>query len=380
MDLDFTEDQIMFRTMARDFMVKECPSTLVRELEESEEGYSPELWRNIAELGWLGLTFPENYGGIGGNCLDLAILYDEMGRALFPSPHLPTVVLGGHAIMECGSEEQRQEFLPRITGGELLLSLALTEPTARYEPVAITTRATAQGGDYVINGTKLFVPNANIADYLACVARTGDGQAPEERITLFLVEAHSPGIACTPLKTISQIGHDKQFEVNFKDVKVPKKNILGELHRGWGPLSEVLNQATVALCAEMVGGAQAVLEMSVEYSKERVAFGRPIGSFQALQHKMANMLVEVDGAWLLTYQASWMLAEGLPCAKQVAVAKAWTSNAYRRVTADAIQIHGGYGFCCEVDTTLYYRRAKAAEFALGDPRFHRRIVAREMGL
>jgi len=361
-------------------MAKECPSTLVRELEESDEGHSPELWRKIAELGWLGLTFPENYGGIAGNSLDLAILYDEMGRALFPSPHLPTVVLGGHAILECGSEEQKQQFLPRIAGGELLLSLALSEPATRYEPLAIATRATAQGEDYVINGTKLFVPNANIADYLVCVARTADGKAPEEGITLFLMDTRSPGIACTPLKTISEIGHDRQCEVIFKDVKVPKGNILGGLNQGWAPLAKVLNQATVALCAEMVGGALAVLDMSVEYSKERVAFGRPIGSFQALQHKMANMLVEVDGAWLLTYQAAWMLAEGLPCAKQVAMAKAWTSNAYRRVTADAIQIHGGYGFCSEVDTTLYYRRAKAMEFTLGDPRFHRRIVAQEIGL
>ena len=380
MDLDFSEEQVMFRTMARDFMVKECPSTLVRELEESEEGYSPQLWRRIADLGWLGLTFPEEYGGAGGDFLDLAILYDEMGRAIFPSPHLATVALGGHTILECGSEEQKQELLPKIARGELLLSLALTEPSARYEPIAIATKASAQGEEYVINGSKLFVPNANIADYLVCVARTGDGATPEEGITLFLVDAHTPGIACTPLKTISEIGHDKQCEVTFKDVRVPRKNILGELNQGWAPLAKIINQATVALCAEMVGGAQAVLEMSVEYSKERVAFGRPIGSFQSLQHKMANMLIEVDGAWLLTYQAAWMISEGTPCAKQVAMAKAWTSNAYRRVTADAIQIHGAYGFCSEVDTTLYYRRAKAVEFALGDPRFHRRIVAREMGL
>ena len=380
MDLDFSEEQVMFRTMARDFMVKECPSTLVRELEESEEGYSPQLWRRIADLGWLGLTFPEEYGGAGGDFLDLAILYDEMGRAIFPSPHLATVVLGGHTILECGTEEQKQELLPKIARGDLLLSLALTEPSARYEPIAIATKASAQGEEYVINGSKLFVPNANIADYLVCVARTGDGATPEEGITLFLVDAHTPGIACTPLKTISEIGHDKQCEVSFKDVRVPRKNILGKLNQGWAPLAKIINQATVALCAEMVGGAQAVLEMSVEYSKERVAFGRPIGSFQSLQHKMANMLIEVDGAWLLTYQAAWMIGEGTPCAKQVAMAKAWTSNAYRRVTADAIQIHGAYGFCSEVDTTLYYRRAKAVEFALGDPRFQRRIVAREMGL
>ena len=380
MDLDFSQEQVMFRTTCRDFLSKECPSTLVQELERSEEGYSPELWRKIADLGWLGLTFPERYGGLGGDSLDLAILYDEMGRANFPSPHLATVVLGGHTILECGSEEQKQELLPKIACGELLLSLAFTEPGFGYEPMAIATKAAAQGEEFVLNGTKLFVPNANVADYLICVARTGDGGKTEEGITLFLVDAHAPGIICTPLKTISEIGHEKQCEVIFQDVRVPKENILGELGQGWAPLVKILNQATVAVCAEMVGGAQAVLEMSVEYSKERVAFGRPIGSFQALQHKMADMLVEVDGAWLLTYQAACMISEQIPCAKQVAMAKAWTSNAYRRVTAEAIQIHGAYGFCNEVDTTLYYRRAKAGEFALGDPRFHRNLVASEMGL
>ena len=380
MDLDFSQEQVMFRTICRDFLSKECPSTLVRELEASEEGYSPELWRKIADLGWLGLTFPERYGGLGGNFLDLAILYDEMGRANFPSPHLATVVLGGHTILECGSEEQKQELLPKIARGELLLSLAFTEPGLRYEPKAIATKATAQGGEFILNGTKLFVPNANIADYLICVARTGDGGKPEEGITLLLVDARTPGITRTPLKTISEIGHDKQCEVIFQNVRVPKNNILGELAQSWATLAKILNQATVAVCAEMVGGAEAVLEMSVEYSKVRVAFGRPIGSFQALQHKMANMLIEVDGAWLLTYQAAWMISEQIPCAKQVAMAKAWMSNAYRQVTAEAIQIHGAYGFCSEVDTTLYYRRAKAAEFAFGDPRFHRKVVASEMGL
>jgi len=376
MDLDFSQEQIMFRSTARDFMVKECPTTLVRELEKSDEGYSPALWGKIAELGWLGLTFPQEYGGAEGNWLDMAILYDEMGRAVFPSPHFATVVLGAHAILKIGNQKQRA-LLPQIAKGELLLTLALTEPSARYGEAAISTRATRQGGDYIIEGTKLFVPNANIADYLVCTARTR-GEA--DGITLFLVDAHTSGITCTPLKTISEIGHDKQFEVILRGVRVPEAGILGQVDRGWASLSKVINRATVALCAEMVGGAQAALEMSVQYSKERVAFGRPIGSFQALQHKMANMLIEVDGAWLLTYQAAWMLSEGIPCAKEIAMAKAWTSEAYRRVTADAIQIHGAYGFCSEVDTTLYYRRAKAAEFTFGDPRFQRRVVAEEMGL
>ena len=380
MDLDFSEDQVMFRNAARDFLSRECPTVLVREIEESEEGHSPELWRKIAELGWLGLTIPEAYDGIGSGFLDLAILCDEMGRAVFPSPYLATVVLGAHTILECGSEEQRQRLLPRIAQGELLLTMALSEPAKRFDPLAIATRAVAEGDHFVVDGVKLFVPNANVADYIVCVARTAPGGTPDEGITLLLVDAHAPGIACTPLKSISEIGHDRQCQVTFDGVRVPREAVLGPVGQGWPTLATVLNQATVAKCAEMVGGALAILEMSVEYAKERVAFGRPIGSFQALQHKMANMLIEIDGAWLLTYQAAWLIEEGLPCARQVAMAKAWTSNAYRKVTAEAIQIHGAYGFCSEVDTTLFYRRAKAAELALGDPRFHRRVVARELGM
>lgn len=380
MDLDFSEDQVMFRNAARDFLSRECPTVLVREIEESEEGHSPELWRKIAELGWLGLTIPEAYDGIGSGFLDLAILCDEMGRAVFPSPYLATVVLGAHTILECGSEEQRQRLLPRIAQGELLLTMALSEPAKRFDPLAIATRAVAEGDHFVVDGVKLFVPNANVADYIVCVARTAPGGTPDEGITLLLVDAHAPGIACTPLKSISEIGHDRQCQVTFDGVRVPREAVLGPVGQGWPTLATVLNQATVAKCAEMVGGALAILEMSVEYAKERVAFGRPIGSFQALQHKMANMLIEIDGAWLLTYQAAWLIEEGFPCARQVAMAKAWTSSAYRKVTAEAIQIHGAYGFCSEVDTTLFYRRAKAAELALGDPRFHRRVVARELGM
>lgn len=378
MDLDFSEEQAMFRKTVRDFLERECPTDLVREIEESEQGYSPELWKRIADLGWLGLTFPEEYDGVGGSFLDLAILYDEMGGMAFPSPHFSTVVLCGHTILECGREEQKRGLLPQIASGDLVLALALTEPSARYEAAGISVRATPAGDDYLINGTKLFVSNANIADYLLCVARTSPGATPEEGITLFLVNAKSPGITCTPLKTICEIGPYKQSEVIFDNVRVPKRNIVGELDRGWPPLAKVLQQATMALCAQMVGGARAAFDMSSEYAKERVAFGRPIGSFQAIQHKMANMLVELDGAWLLTYQAAWMLSEGLPCTKEIAMAKSWTSDAYRRITTDAIQIHGGYGYCLEVDTTLHYRMAKAAELLLGDGRAQRQIVAREM--
>lgn len=377
MDLGLSEEQEMLKTSARDFLQKECPKKLVRQLDESETGYSPELWRKMAELGWMGLAFPEKYGGSGGSFLDLIVLLEEMGYNILPGPFFSTVVLGGLTILAAGSEEQRSEFLPRIARGDIILTLALTEPNARYDAAAITTRATASNGDYVINGTKLFVPDANVADYILCVTRTKEAQNPEDGITVFLVDAKTPGIKCTLLKTLAR---DKQCEIAFDNVSLPQKNILGKPDHGWTIIKDTLQKATVAKCAEMVGGAQAALEMAVQYAKERVQFNRPIGSFQAIQHYCANMVTDVDGARFITYKAAWKVSEELPATMDVAIAKAWTSEACSRVTLLAHQIFGAIGFTMDHDIHLYYRRAKAGEIMFGDSDTQRAIVAQELGL
>ena len=237
--------------------------------------------------------------------------------------------------------------------------------------------ATVADGDYIICGTKLFIADADIADYMVCIARTDKKTASEEGITAFLVAGKNPGISCTALKTIA---HDKLFEVVFDNVSVPRQNILGELNQSWVRVEEVLQQATVAKCAEMVGGAQQVLEMSAEYAKERVVFGRQLGSFAVIQQYIANMMIDVDGCRFLTYEAAWKLTEGLPCATEVHMAKAWASDAYRRVAALGQQIFGGVGFIEDHDMPLYFRRAKAAEVTLGDGNYHRELVARQLGL
>jgi len=377
MDLALTETEEMLKTMARDFLATECPKTYVRQMEQDEKGYTPELWQKMAEVGWLGLAFPEKYGGGGGTFLELCVLLEEMGRACLPGPFFSTVVLGGLTILEAGSEEQKNFFLPQIAQGKLILTLALTEPSASYDPADIQVRATREETDYIINGTKLFVPDAHIADYLICAARTTDGATPEEGITLFIVPGKSPGLRFTLLKTIAS---DKLCEVVFDNGRVNQRDILGEVDKGWEVIKRILQKATVAKCCEMVGGAQQVLEMTVSYAKERVQFGRPIGSFQAIQHYCANMVIDVDGSRFVTYQAAWMLSEGLPCTKEVSIAKAWTSEAYRRVCALGHQIHGAIGFTMDHDMQLYYRRAKAAEVTFGDADFHREIVAQEIGL
>ena len=377
MDLGFTEEQEMLRTSARDFLTNECPKDLVRQMAEDEKGYTPELWRKMAELGWMGLAFPEEYDGMGMTFFDLIILLEEMGRACLPGPFFSTVVLGGLTILDAGTEEHKKELLTKIANGEIILTLALTEPSARYDPASITVKATPDGDDYVINGTKLFVENAHIADYMICVTRTKEGASPEEGITLFLVDAKSPGIATTLLKTIAG---DKLCELVFDNVRVPKKTILGELDKGWPVMEKILEKATVALCAQMVGGAEATLEMSVNYAKERVQFGRPIGTFQAIQHHCANMVTDVDGSKYIMYEAAWKVSEGLPATMEVSMAKAWVTEAYQRVTLLGHQIHGGIGFTEEHDMPLYFKRAKAAESTFGDADWHREVVAKQLGL
>jgi len=377
MDFALSEEQEMLRNMSRDFLVNECPKSLVREMEEDEKGYSPELWKKMAELGWMGLVFPEEYGGEGLNFLDLTVLIEELGRALVPGPYLSTVVYCGLSILAAGTDEQKREFLPKIAKGDLTLSLALTEPSATWDAAGVTVAAVPEGDDFVISGTKLFISDAHVADYLLCVARTKESGDKEDGITLFLVDAKSPGISCTPLKTIAS---DRQFEVVFDKVRVPRKNMLGEPDHGWAVITEMLPKAMLAQCALMVGGAQQVLEMTVNYAKERVQFGRPIGSFQAIQHKCADMAIDVDGCRFITYQAAWKLSEGLPCALEVSMAKAWVSEAYRRTCVEGHQIHGGIGFIKDHDMQLYYRRAKASELMFGDADYHRELVAQQIGL
>ena len=377
MDLALSEEQEMVKKMARDFLTDKLPKAVVKEIEESELGYSPELWREIAELGWVGLVLPEEYGGGGMGFLDLAVLLEEMGRACLPGSYFSTVVLGGLPILDAGSEEQKQQYLPKIASGETIFTLALTEPSARYDAAAIGVKATADNNAYVLNGTKLFVPDAHIADYMLVVARTDEKSEGEDGITIFIVDAKSPGISCTVLKTMAS---DNLCEVVFNQVSVPKENILGQLNQGWGEVQRIVQRAAVAKCCEIVGCVQQALDMTVDYAKERKQFDRPIGSFQVIQHYCADMATDVDGARLSTYQAACMLSEGLPCTLEVAVAKAWAGEASQRIMALAHQIHGAIGYSIDHDLQFYTRRAKAAEVTFGDASFYREIVAREMGL
>jgi alkylation response protein AidB-like acyl-CoA dehydrogenase len=377
MDLNLSEEQKMLKDMACDFLTDKFPKAVVKEIEESESGYSPEVWKEMAELGWMGLVFPEEYGGAEMTFLDLAMLLEEMGAACLPGPYFSTVMLGGLPILAFGTDAQKQEYLPRIASGELIFTTALTEASASYKAADVKVTATADGDNYVINGTKLFVPDANVADYMLVVARTGNGAGAEDGVTVFIVDAKGPGVSTQVLKTIA---NDKLCEVVFDQVKVSKESILGELGRGWLVAKAIVERAAVGKCCEMVGCIQRALDMTIEYAKERKQYDRPIGSFQVIQHYCADMATDVDGTRLSTYQAAWRVGEGLPCTQEVAIAKAWAGQACQRVMALAHQIHGAIGVTIDHDLQYYTRRAKAAEVTFGDAEFYREVVAREMGL
>ena len=374
MDLGLNEIQQMLRNSAREFLEAECPPAYVRDMELDERGYSPEMWNAMSEMGWLGLIIPQEYGGEGLGFVELAILLEEMGSTMVPGPYFSTVVMAGVALAEAGSEAQKKEYLARIARGQLIATLAITEPSGLWEPRGIEATAHWNDGGYVINGVKLYVPNAHVSDYVIVAARTGES---ERGISLFIVPSNIDGLSQTLLQTIAS---DQQSELVFNDVYVPESALLGDFNGGWDTVATVLRWGAAGKCAEMLGGAQRVLDMTVQYAKERIQFGRAIGSFQAVQHHAADMAADVDGCRYITYQAAWTLSQGLPADREVSMAKAWVSDAYQRVCALSHQSHGAVGFTKEYDLQLYSRRAKAAELMFGDADVHLEAVASAIGL
>jgi alkylation response protein AidB-like acyl-CoA dehydrogenase len=373
MNFELGEEQIMLKNSAREFLDKECPKKHVRAMMDDEKGYSPELWKKMANLGWQGLAFPEEYGGVGSSFLDLIVLLEEMGRALLPAPFLATVVQSGRAILLAGNEQQKKDYLTKIANGDLIVTLALTEANGGTEAADITMKAKPANDGFVLNGRKMFVSDAHVAEAYVVVARTRNTARKENGITLFLVDAKANGIKVEKLKTMSG---EKLCAVDFDNVSVPAANVLGIVDKGWPVLKQVLEEAIIAECAWMTGGARWVLETTIEYAKSRIQFGHPIGTFQAIQHKLANVAVEVEGCTSLTYYAAWTATENSPNrALAASMAKAWVSDSYKHATFEGVQIHGGIGFTWDHDMHLYFKRAKHGELVFGDADYHREKVA-----
>ncbi len=366
MNFGFTEEQEFLRNTAREFLSSECPMARVRDVMEEEAGHRPAFWRQLAELGWVGLLIPETHGGAGLGGIELLVILEEMGRALVPSPFFANLQ-GTLALLRAGNDTQKKDLLPAVAAGDRILSLAVTEEAGTEDPQDLALRAERVGSEYRLTGAKLFVPDAQNADTLVVVARTG---GPDD-LSLLLVDREADGVSVSPLQSIDQTR--RSAEVRFE---AARGELLGPEHGGWETWEWVRDRALVALAADAVGGSQKVLEDAVAYAKERVQFGKPIGVHQAIKHKCADMLIEVESARSITYWAAWSATEDLADARlAAAMAKAYTSDSYRHCSAENIQIHGGVGFTWEYDCHLYFKRAKALEVTYGDASYHRERVA-----
>jgi len=371
MDLDFNQEQEMLRKSVAEFLAKECPFDEVKELEDSDQGYSPGLWKKMANLGWMEACFPEEYGGYGESFFDIIILMEEIGKKAYPSPFFSTVVLCGQTILEGGSEKQKKDLLGKIASGKLIMALAQQEADASYQPSDVNMPVELSGDQYVLNGTKMFVQDANVADKLIVATRSSEG------VSLFLVDAKDPGITCTKLHSI---GKDNTCQVDFKDVKVSKDDLIGAAGQGVEILEKMSQKAIVAKCAEMLGGAQESLEMTNDYAKQRVQYDTPIGGFQIIQHYLADMKIAYETCLNYMYRVAWLVDEGMATVLETSALKAQVNDKYKFITEKAVQIHGGIGTTREFNIGLFYRRAKAFEYVLGDADYHCERVAQAAGL
>ena len=371
MNFAFTEEQEELRRTVRAFLEQKSPETEVRRLMETSEGYDPAVWQQMAgQLGLQGLVVPEDLGGSGYSFRELTIVLEEMGRALLAAPFLSSAVLATTALLQAGDDAAAKELLPELASGARIGTLAVTEGNGGWSEDGIVMAATPSGDGFTLSGTKRFVLDGHVADLLLVVARTGAG------VSLFAVDGAAAGVTRTPLFTMDQTR--KLADVEFADVPA---RLVGTDGGAWPVIERTLQLAVTALAAEQVGGAQRCLEMSVQYAKDRIQFGRPIGSFQAVKHKCADMLMHVELARSAAQYAAWCAAEiDDDLAVASAMAKSYCSEAYYSVAAETIQVHGGIGFTWEHPAHLYFKRAKSSELLFGGPLHHRRLLARELSL
>ena len=376
MDVLLSEEEQMVKNLAREFLEGECPPSLARAMEQDDLGYPPDLWKQMADLGWFGMSLPEAYGGQGLPLTYLGIVLEEVGRAIAPVPFHSTMV-AALAINAHGSEQQRRELLPGVATGSTILTWAFNERDPRFLPHTIQARAIADGDDFILSGTKLFVDNFNSAAKCLVVCRTGaySEENPKDGISLLLVDTNAQGVSHVPLTTLAK---DKQSIVTFDQVRVPVSNLVGQQDQGWELAQDMLDRGTALLCAQMVGAARKDSEMGIEYAKNRVAFGRPIGSFQSIQHLCADMTIWIDGCQLLTFEALWKMDQGLPAGLEVSQAKAFCNDKCEAAVRSSQVIHGGIGFMMEFDLHLWFRRVSAWTMRMGTTFEHRSRIARTL--
>jgi alkylation response protein AidB-like acyl-CoA dehydrogenase len=371
MDVLMNEDEQMIADSARQFLEGEVSTKLVREMEKDELGYPKDLWAKAAELGWQGMCLPEKVGGSAMPLLYLGLVLRECGRTLAPLP-LHSTAVASLTIARDGSDAQQQKYLPDVVSGKSIMTWAFSEKDPRFIADAVQMSAKADGADFVLNGTKMFVDNFGAADQMLVVARTTAGSKGEDGLTLFIVDTKSSGLGSTPLVTLAK---DRQAEVTFKDVRVPAANVIGKVGAGWPIVQGMLDCGTVLLCAQMVGAARKDIEMAIEYAKFRQAFGQPIGAFQSVGHTCADMQIWVDGGELLTFEALWKLDQGASAWVEISQAKSFCNEKLEAAVRNSQSIHGGIGFMMEFDLQLWFRRVSAWTMRMGTTYEHRARIA-----
>lgn len=369
MEFELNETQKLFQRSARELFAQECPPTLVREMIEKNQPYSDTVWSKLVDQGWTGLIFSEDDGGLGLGMVEMAVAFEEMGRALVPGAFLSTLALAGSLIDKACSQDYRRSHIQAICDGASKATVALLEKGASWNPDAVKLAASRAESGFKLNGTKLFVSDASVSDYIITVARSGSD------FILAFVDAKAPGVSVSPMPAIDSTRH--LYAVEYQDVLVPGDDVIADDRKSRAALAYAIDVATLALSAEMVGGMQWLLDASVEYAKTRKQFGKPIGQFQAVQHHCANMLLMTESARSAVYYAAWVMSND-PKEAPVAVsmAKAYASDSYREIGNLAIQVHGGIGFTWDENVHFYYKRAKASELMFGDATYHRERVAR----
>ncbi len=375
MDMEFTEEQRALQTTARSFLATECPTSVARAMETSESGFSQELWQKMADLGWLGLVHDADAGGAGMGNVELAVLAKELGRVLCPSPYIPSAILAGGAVAAAGTGEQKQRLLPDIISGKTVVAFALQEENTYFDARSVNATATANGDAYVLNGTKMFVEFASAADRVLVVARTAGAPPASEGLALFLVNPNDVNVRLEPLSTVSR---DRQFQMVLDGVRVEADDVIGTPGEAWSALEGVIERGVVALCAYMVGAAERIHEMATDFAKERVQFNRPIGSFQAIQHYLAQSITEILAADTTVFYAAWTLDEGLPSREIVAKTKSFAGDTFRKATDIGTQIHGGIGYDESMDTSLFLRRGKQLQLSMGSTGYWEDVIADEL--
>ncbi|MBN1366705.1 MAG: acyl-CoA/acyl-ACP dehydrogenase [Dehalococcoidales bacterium] len=372
LDLSFTESEEMLRKAAIDFLKRDAPKPVIQSLQESDTGYTPELWQKAVDMGWLGIVIPEAYGGTGGSLTSAAALFEALGTGPMPGPYFSSGILSALIIMEAAAEEQKKQILPELTEGKRIITLALTEPEFGWEPSSIRTSIKKDGNQAVVKGVKLFTYDALAATHFIVVARNGSGMG-SEGISLVLVDSKANGVT---IRKLPGFLSSRIFEVTFDAVKVPLTGILGEENKGWLPLQTGIAKAIPVLCAYKVGASQNVIEQTIEYSRTRLQFGQAIGRFQRVQDWIIDMANYADAARLTTYEALWKLDTGKPSEESIHLAKAVASEAYFEVVTLAHRVFSGISYSQEHAISFHTRASRSLFNYLGQPAYHRREIAR----